>query len=120
MKDGGIIKLLVILCILVSGLFFNTSIDNSSFAELSTDTDIATSNTLSQEQAKELLIKYNPNLEYIYQGDENKFDALKSKNLKGYVFLPNIETDIGYFVDKKTSDIYFFHPSGYLELIKNN
>ena len=73
-------------------------------------------NNLTQEQAKNLLIKYNDKVNYIYQGDENNFEALKSKNLHGYVFLPDVETDIGFFVDKETSHIYFFHPSGYLEL----
>lgn len=35
----------------------------------------------------------------------------------GYVFLSDIETDLGYFVDKNTGDVYYFHPSGYMELI---
>ena len=43
---------------------------------------------------------------------------LKEKNLTGYVFLPNVDGDIGYFIDKTNSDVYFFHPSGYLELVK--
>ncbi|MGL5346194.1 MAG: hypothetical protein ACRDA3_02485 [Peptostreptococcaceae bacterium] len=78
--------------------------------------DVTEQNSLTQEQAKHLLIKYNDKVNYIYQGDENNFEALKSKNLSGYVFLPDVETDIGFFVDKNTSHIYFFHPSGYIEL----
>lgn len=74
--------------------------------------------TITKEQAKVLLEVKNPNVEYLYQGDENNFGALKDKGLSGYVFLPNVEGDMGYFVDKNTQEIYYFHPSGYLELIK--
>lgn len=73
---------------------------------------------LSKEEAEQLLIAINPELEYLYQGDENNFSVLKEKNLTGYVFLPNVDGDMGYFVDKTNSDVYFFHPSGYLELVK--
>ena len=73
---------------------------------------------LSKEEAEQLLISINPELEYLYQGDENSFPVLKEKDLTGYVFLPNVDGDIGYFVDKTNSDVYFFHPSGYLELVK--
>ena len=73
---------------------------------------------LSKEEAEQLLININPELEYLYQGDENNFSALKEKNLTGYVFLPNVDGDIGYFIDKTNSDVYFFHRSGYLELVK--
>lgn len=74
--------------------------------------------TITKEQAKALLEENNPNVEYIYQGDENNFGVLKDKGLSGYVFLPNVEGDIGYFVDKTTQEIYYFHPSGYLELVR--
>ncbi len=74
--------------------------------------------TITKEQAKALLEEKNPNVEYIYQGDENNFGVLKDKGLSGYVFLPNVEGDIGYFVDKTTQEIYYFHPSGYLELVR--
>lgn len=74
--------------------------------------------TITKEHAKALLEEKNPNVEYLYQGDENNFGALKDKGLSGYVFLPNVEGDIGYFVDKTTQEIYYFHPSGYLELVK--
>lgn len=75
-------------------------------------------NILTKEDALNLLLGMNPNLVYTYQGDENDFLVLKEKGLSGYVFLPNIDTDLGYFVDKNTSSIYYFHPSGYLEKIK--
>lgn len=74
--------------------------------------------TITKEQAKVLLEVKNPNVEYLYQGDENNFNVLKDKGLSGYVFLPNVEGDMGYFVDKTTQEIYYFHPSGYLKLIK--
>ena len=73
---------------------------------------------LSKEEAEKILLNINPELEYLYQGDENNFSTLKEKNLTGYVFLPNVDGDIGYFIDKTNSDVYFFHPSGYLELVK--
>lgn len=53
----------------------------------------------------------------IYQGNASDFEALKAKNLNGYVFLPDADGDIGYFVNENTSEIYYFHPSGYLELV---
>lgn len=74
--------------------------------------------SLTMEDALKLLNEMNPNLTYEYKGDENTFTTLKDKGLSGYVFLPNIDTDLGYFVDKNTSSIYYFHPSGYLEKIK--
>lgn len=74
--------------------------------------------SLTMEDALKLLNEMNPNLTYEYKGDENTFTTLKDKDLSGYVFLPNIDTDLGYFVDKNTSSIYYFHPSGYLEKIK--
>lgn len=109
-------KLIIVLCILCSSLFFINPIKKLIYAN---DTNIINQQTeLTVEQAKELLIKYNDKVDYIYQGDANDFEYLKSKKLQGYVFLPNVDTDIGYFVDKQTSNIYFFHPSGYLELVK--
>ncbi|CEN77997.1 hypothetical protein [Paraclostridium sordellii] len=77
-----------------------------------------TAKSLTMEDALKLLNEMNPNLTYEYKGDENTFTTLKDKGLSGYVFLPNIDTDLGYFVDKNTSSIYYFHPSGYLEKIK--
>ena len=82
------------------------------------EVNIDINNTITKEEAKELLELKNPNIKYLYQGDENNFTVLKEKGLSGYVFLPDVEGDMGYFVDKTTQNIYYFHPSGYLELIK--
>ena len=82
------------------------------------DEQVTASQSLTMEEALKLLMDMNPNLVYEYKGDENKFPVLKNKGLYGYVFLPKIDTDLGYFVDKNTSSIYYFHPSGYLEKIK--
>lgn len=71
---------------------------------------------LNQEQAKELLKMVNSDMNYIYQGDETTFEALSQKGLSGYVFLPDVDGDMGLFVDKNTAKVYNFHPSGYLEL----
>ena len=70
----------------------------------------------NKEEAEELLSMYNPNVKYIYQGTENDFAALKEKGLEGYVFLMDADTDLGMFVNKDDAKIYYFHPSGYLEL----
>ena len=78
--------------------------------------EVQVKNKLSKDQAQELLSMYNPNVKYIYQGTENEFEVLKEKGLEGYVFLPEIDTDLGMFVNKDTAKIYYFHPSGYLEL----
>ena len=82
------------------------------------EVNININNTITKEEAKELLKLKNPNIQYLYQGDENTFTVLKEKGLSGYVFLPDVEGDMGYFVYKTTQNIYYFHPSGYLELIK--
>ncbi|WP_286317175.1 hypothetical protein [Romboutsia ilealis] len=109
-------KLIIVLCVLCSSLFFTNPIDKLTYAN--DNNKINQQNELTIEQAKELLLKYNNKVDYIYQGDASNFEYLKSKNLQGYVFLPDVDTDIGYFVDKQNSNIYFFHPSGYLELAK--
>ena len=109
-------KLFIVLCILFSSLFCINPIKKLIYANANNQVNQVADLTL--EQAKNLLIKYNDKVDYIYQGDENNFEYLKSKKLQGYVFLPDVDTDIGYFVDKKTSNIYFFHPSGYFELAK--
>ena len=79
----------MVLCILCSSLFFINPIEKLTYAN----------DTNKIHQQTELTLE-------------------QSKNLQGYVFLPDVDTDIGYFVDKQTSNIYFFHPSGYLELVK--
>ena len=96
----------------------NENKEVSNEEESKENTDEEEKQVLSKEEAEQLLININPELEYLYQGDENNFSALKERNLTGYVFLPNVDGDIGYFIDKTNSDVYFFHPSGYLELVK--
>ena len=73
---------------------------------------------LTVEEAKNLLINYNSSVDYLYQGDETTFkDVLQDKGYKGYLFLPDVDGDIGFFIDKTNSNIYKFHPSGYMEKI---
>ena len=73
-------------------------------------------NKLNKEEAEKLLLEYNSNVTYIYQGTEEDFTALKEQGLKGYVFLMDIDGDLGMFVNEDDSKIYYFHPSGYLKL----
>ena len=78
---------------------------------------------MSKSQAEAVLNKYlneieKTDLTYTYQGDENTFESIKEKGIRGYVFLPNVDTDMAYLVDKDNGNIYFFHPSGYFELLK--
>ncbi|MEW9079123.1 hypothetical protein [Terrisporobacter glycolicus] len=78
---------------------------------------------MTKSQAEAILNKYIKDVEkadftYTYQGDENTFKAMQEKGIRGYVFLPNIETDLAYLVDKDSGSIYFFHPSGYFELLQ--
>ena len=109
-------KSIIISLLLCFSLFTIKPVSEIIFAQDNSD-NLISHKQLTQEDAKELLLKYNDKVDYIYQGDASQFEALKAKNLQGYVFLPNVETDIGYFVDKNTCSIYFFHPSGYLELV---
>ena len=71
---------------------------------------------LNQQQAEELLKMYNKDANYTFEGNENTFEVLNQKGLSGYVFFPDYDTDLGFFVDKNSASIYYFHPSGYLEL----
>lgn len=73
---------------------------------------------LTKEEALQLVKDFEPTLEYDYMGDENTYECIKENEMKGYVFLPQCEGDMAYLVDKETSEIYFFHPSGYFELLK--
>ena len=78
---------------------------------------------MSKSQAEAVLNKYlneieKTDLTYTYQGDENTFESIKQKGIRGYVFLPNVDTDMAYLVDKDNGNIYFFHPSGYFELLQ--
>lgn len=124
-------KSIIALSILLTGILtispvtFAQNKDNINYKQINQnvinnqeEVNIDINNTITKEQAKELLELKNPNIKYLYQGDENTFTVLKEKGLSGYVFLPDVEGDMGYFVDKTTQNIYYFHPSGYLELIK--
>ena len=78
---------------------------------------------MSKSQAEAVLNKYlneveKTDLTYPYQGDENTLESIKEKGIRGYVFLPNVDTDMAYLVDKDNGNIYFFHPSGYFELLQ--
>ena len=108
----ALISLLVLSCLLLTA-----PVNESSYADSQKNVPVSQNTKLTQEQAKELLVKYNNEVDYIYQGNASDFEALKAKNLNGYVFLPDADGDIGYFVNENTSEIYYFHPSGYLELV---
>lgn len=98
----------------VQNIDVSTKDDNT----LKEDENINIKKELTVEDAKELLKQYNSNVDYIYQGDETMFkEVLQDKGYKGYLFLPNVDGDIGFFVDKSNGDIYKFHPSGYMEKI---
>ena len=116
-------RTIVITTILCSALLIGGNVYSTVFAQNEQTQIVHKADTVQQvsglakEDALNLLLENN-NLDYLYQGDENNFEALKEEGLSGYVFLPDIETDIGYFVDKNTKEIYHFHPDGYLELVK--
>lgn len=118
-------KAIITLSILCGGLLIINPINNVSFAQNKLDqieinadeSETLVVEELNQNQAEDMLKMYNPDIEYIFQGDENVFKVLKERELEGYVFLGNIQGDLGYFVDKNSSNIYYFHPSGYLDII---
>ena len=111
-------KSILVLSILVGGLFLVNPTHEVTFAQENNQATVQKQNTLTQADAQQLLINNNDKVNYIFQGTSDNFKALQDKGLKGYVFLPDVDTDMGYFVDQDTSHIYYFHPSGYLELIK--
>ena len=91
--------------------------EETTFAEVEDKTGIIKS------EAEAILNKYIKEVEeadftYTYQGDENTFEAIKEKGIRGYVFLPNVDTDLAYLVDKDSGNIYYFHPSGYFEKLQ--
>lgn len=91
--------------------------EETTFAEVEDKTG------MSKSEAEVILNKYIKEVEkadftYTYQGDENTFEAIKEKGIRGYVFLPNVDTDLAYLVDKDSGNIYFFHPSGYFEKLQ--
>ena len=72
----------MVLCILCSSLFFINPIEKLTYAN---DTNkIHQQTELTLEQAKELLIKYNDKVDYIYQGDANEFDLKIFKDMFFY------------------------------------
>lgn len=120
-------KAIITLSILCGGLLVLSPITNTTFAQSSTKNSseivknvdknsVEVIDILNQDQARELLEMYKEGVNYAFQGDENTFETLSQKGMSGYVFLPDYETDLGFFVDKNTASIYYFHPSGYLEL----
>ncbi|MEG2786517.1 MAG: hypothetical protein RR942_01760 [Romboutsia sp.] len=111
-------KSLLVLSLLVGGLLLMNPTNEVSFAQENNKPSVEQQATLSQADAQQLLINNNNKISYKFQGTSNDFKALQEKGLHGYVFLPNVDSDMGYFVDQDTSHIYYFHPSGYLELIK--
>ena len=91
--------------------------EETTFAEVEDKTG------MSKAEAEAILNKYIKEVEeadftYTYQGDENTFEAIKEKGIRGYVFLPNVDTDLAYLVDKDSGNIYYFHPSGYFEKLQ--
>ncbi|CEO05884.1 hypothetical protein [Paraclostridium sordellii] len=113
-------KSILVLAILVGGLLLMNPTPEVSFAQDNSKTSVQQEQqqTLTQADAQKLLTNFNNKVNYIFKGTSDNFKALQEKGLKGYVFLPDVDTDMGYFVDQNTSQIYNFHPSGYLELIK--
>ena len=116
-------KAIITLSLICVGLLATSNIGDTVFAHDTTkninktnNVEVQVINKLNKEEAEELLSMYNPNVKYIYQGTENDFAALKEKGLEGYVFLMDADTDLGMFVNKDDAKIYYFHPSGYLEL----
>ena len=100
-------KSIIVLSILVGGLFSTNLLEAKSFAQNDTNNTVMNQTIqLNQEDAHQLLLNNNSDLTYIFQGTENQFDTLNEKGLEGYVFLPDIDTDLGYFVDKNTSNIF--------------
>ena len=91
--------------------------EETTFAEVEDKTG------MSKSEAEAILNKYIKEVEeadftYTYQGDENTFEEIKEKGIRGYVFLPNVDTDLAYLVDKDSGNIYYFHPSGYFEKLQ--
>ena len=67
--------------------------EETTFAEVEDKTG------MSKSEAEAILNKYIKEVEeadftYTYQGDENTFEAIKEKGIRGYVFLPNVDTDL--------------------------
>lgn len=79
------------------------------------DNNPADYGNMSIEQAKEKLFKIDNTVDYVHMGNASEFEALHGRN--GQVFLPDVQTDMGYFVDSDSNNVYYFHPSGYMEKV---
>ncbi|WP_101772810.1 hypothetical protein [Peptostreptococcus faecalis] len=90
-------------------------INNTRKSELKKNSESNSQKEIDKNNALAILKSKNSEMEYSYMGDESTYEELKKKGYKGEVFLPNVNTDMGYFVDKETKDVYYFHPSGYME-----
>ena len=88
----------------------------ASNTQIDTNKDNNSSASLSKEDALNVLKEKNNKLDYNYMGDEESYSVLKEKGHEGYVFLPDAQTDMGMFVDKNTREVYYFHPSGYMDI----
>lgn len=76
----------------------------------------AENKSLNRDEALQILKDKNNKCDYDYMGDENTFNVLKEKGQEGYVFVPDVQTDLGLFVNKNTKEVYTFHPSGSLDI----
>ena len=88
----------------------------ASNTQIDTNKDNNSSASLSKEDALNVLKEKNNKLDYNYMGDEESYSVFKEKGHEGYVFLPDAQTDMGMFVDKNTREVYYFHPSGYMDI----
>ena len=116
-------KVIATISLICVGLLGTTNIGEQAFAQDSKPSidkinNLQVTDKLGEDEAKELLEEYNSKVDYIYQGTENRFEALKEKGLKGYVFSMDVDSDLGMFVNEDNARIYYFHPSGYLKLAK--
>ena len=101
----------------------NNENNTTQIEEETTFAEVEDKTGMSKSEAEAILNKYIKEVEeadftYTYQGDENTFEAIKEKGIRGYVFLPNVDTDLAYLVDKDSGNIYYFHPSGYFEKLQ--
>lgn len=115
-------KIMLIMVMILGATIITPNVQEMTFAQ-DNDKNVYIEDTnkeMTKEEAQILLkTDFESEFEYLYQGDENDFEAMKAEGIKGYVFLPeDVPTDLGLLVDKDTHEIYYFHPSGYFELIK--
>lgn len=125
----AIIKILSVLCIglMVTGsasenicaVTYNNPKQQVSAQVKNNEKYTEQSQTLTKSQALTLVKKLEPEVDgFTYMGNETTYECIKENGIKGYVFLPNCDGDMAYLVDKQTSHIYYFHPSGYFELLQ--